>query len=117
MINIRKIDLFVTIGILDLKGFSETRINLQKRELEKVGTQFLLAEMLKSNDFNLEYTQYGKPFLVGKTEHISISHSYNKLAIIINTKETTGIDIELIREKVVNIQQKNWFLRKTILKN
>ncbi|MEI8136286.1 MAG: 4'-phosphopantetheinyl transferase superfamily protein [Bacteroidota bacterium] len=106
MINIRKIDLSVSIGILDLKVFSETRLNLQKRALEKAGTHFLLTEMLKSKDFELGYSSESKPYLIGKSEHISISHSHDKLAIIINTKETTGIDIELIRNKVVNIQHK-----------
>jgi 4'-phosphopantetheinyl transferase len=40
------------------------------------------------------------------SKHISISHSHDKLAIIVNEKEATGIDIELIRDKVLKIKHK-----------
>ena len=52
------------------------------------------------------YTSFNKPYLEGRSEHISISHSHDKLAVLINSKENTGVDIELIRDKVVNVQEK-----------
>lgn len=106
MINIKKIEPFITIGILDLKAFSLNYLNVLKREIEKAGSLYLLQEMLKTNAFNLEYHPTNKPYLKGRTEHISISHSHDKLAIIINEKENTGIDIELLRDKVVKIRHK-----------
>lgn len=106
MINTKKISPFVTIGILDLKAFSQMHLDLSKRELEKAGSQFLLRELLKTDDFILSYTAQNKPFLKDKAQHISISHSHNKLAIIINENENTGIDIELIRDKILKIQHK-----------
>ncbi len=87
-------------------AFASIRTNLPKRELEKAGSLFLLEEMLKTNAFSLEYSPTNKPFLKHRTEHISISHSHDKLAIIINENENTGIDIELIRDKVLKIQHK-----------
>src|SRR5690606_3017475 len=54
----------------------------------------------------LAYTNTNKPFLKNRNEHISISHSHAKLAIIVNRQEPTGIDIELIRDKVKSIQNK-----------
>lgn len=106
MINIKKIEPFITIGVLDLNAFSTNRLNLLKRETEKAGSLYLLQEMLKTKAFELDYHPTNKPFLKGRTEHISISHSHDKLAIIINEKENTGIDIELMRDKVLKIQHK-----------
>jgi len=106
VINIKKIKPFITIGILDLKAFSLNHSNLLKRETEKAGSLYLLKEMLKTDAFSLEYHSTNKPYLKDRTEHISISHSHDKLAIIINEKENTGIDIELIRDKVLKIRHK-----------
>ncbi len=89
-----------------MAAFAAIKVNLPKRELEKAGSLFLLEEMLKTKDFSLEYHPTKKPFLKNRTEHISISHSHDKLAIIINEKENTGIDIELLRDKVLKIQHK-----------
>lgn len=106
MINILKIDSFSTIGILDLAIFAKGRADVARRELEKMGSLLLLGELLKTKSFELCYSPANKPFLKDRVEHISISHSHDKLAIIINTNENTGIDIELIRDKVLKIQHK-----------
>ena len=106
MINIRKINPLITIGILDLGIFSNDYPNLAKRDLEKAGSKFLLTELLQTADFEISYTPANKPFLKDRTEHISISHSHDKLAIIINKNENTGLDIELIRDKVLKIKHK-----------
>ena len=101
------------IGLLDLKAFSLSRLLVQKREQEKAGSLFLLSELLNTNNFELGYHITNKPFLKGRSEHISISHSHNKLAISINEKQPTGIDIELVRDKVLKIKHK--FLSETEL--
>ncbi len=106
VINIKKIEPLITVGILDLAAFAAKRKGLTKRELEKAGTLFLLEQMLNTNAFNLEYSLTNKPFLKNRAEHISISHSHDKLAVIINQKENTGIDIELMRDKVLHIRHK-----------
>lgn len=61
--------------------------------------------MLKKK-FILKYDEHNKPNLDGINEHISISHSHDYLAIALNRKEETGIDIELIREKVKDVRHK-----------
>ncbi len=106
MINIKKIEPFISVGVLDLRAFSANRLNLLKREIEKAGSLFLLEEMLKTKAFSLEYHPTNKPYLKNRKEHISISHSHDKLAVIINERENTGIDIELMRDKVLKIQHK-----------
>jgi phosphopantetheinyl transferase (holo-ACP synthase) len=106
VINIRDITDTISIGLLDLKAFSISTGLAQKREQEKAGANYLLTHLLKSETFELEYTLHNKPFLKNRTEHISISHSHDKLAIIINTLENTGIDIELMRDNVLKIRHK-----------
>jgi hypothetical protein len=106
VVNIRKISPTIVIGILDLKVFAQGHLNMVKREIEKAGSLFLLGELLRTTLFELAYTPSNKPFLKGRTEHISISHSHDKLAIIIDQNANTGIDIELLRDKVLNIQHK-----------
>jgi len=110
MVEIRKINDAISIGLLDLKAFSVQENLHVKRDQEKAGTRHLLKNLLKTETFELAYTAENKPYLKGRNEHISISHSHDKLAIIINARENTGIDIEQIRDKVKNIQSK--FLNK-----
>ncbi len=80
-----------------------------KREIERNGSQFLLKEVLGKH-VEPVYTDQGKPFLEGENCHISISHSHDMLAVCVNNAEATGIDIELIRDKVIKIRHK--FLNK-----
>jgi 4'-phosphopantetheinyl transferase len=76
-----------------------------KRELEKNATVFLL-EKLFGKTVDLRYNSEGKPQLNSEGCHISISHSHDKLVIICNTKDDTGVDVELIRDKVLKIKDK-----------
>ncbi|MCW3077571.1 MAG: 4-phosphopantetheinyl transferase [Bacteroidetes bacterium] len=92
--------------MLDLTAFSEAKGIFVKRQSETEGTELLLKKLFKDTSFELRYTDERKPFLHGTTAHISISHSHDKLVILVNEKETAGVDVELIREKVKNIQQR-----------
>ena len=101
MLSLKKINDDSTIGILDLKLFSLNKINLTRREIEKAGAKWVLEHLLNSTAFELLYTPENKPFLNNRTEHISISHSYDKLAIIINKKACYNFFItynELLRK-------------------
>lgn len=94
------------IGILDLNLYRENLENPVKRDLEKEGAKFLLDEIHEGASESLYYDQYGKPHLKDLGRFISLSHSHDKLAIILNKVEHTGIDIELIREKVLTVRHK-----------
>lgn len=113
MVEIRHINPQIKLGILDLNGFSQSKSITQKREIEKAGAQFLLTTLLNTTNFEIEYTPTNKPFLKDREEHISISHSHSKLVVIMNDKYNTGVDIELIRDKILNIKHK--FLNDTEL--
>jgi 4'-phosphopantetheinyl transferase len=92
--------------MLDLQGFkSDLRLE-EKREIERRGTQFLLKKMLGSEGVEITYNEFKRPYLKGRSEHISISHSHQWLAISIHQSDETGVDVEMIREKVINIKHK-----------
>jgi 4'-phosphopantetheinyl transferase len=103
---IRQINPVLKLGVLDLAAFNKNSGSQNKRELETSGIRYLLDKFFENETWSLEYTKAKKPYLKGRPEHISISHSHDKLAITCNTEQNTGVDIELIREKVLNIRQK-----------
>lgn len=92
--------------MLDLQGFKSDRRLEEKRDIERKGTRFLLQNMLNSETVELEYDPHNRPYLKGRSEHISISHSHRWLAISIHKTNETGVDVELIREKVSHIKHK-----------
>lgn len=104
--DIRQISENITIGLLDLGLFSITNNIIVKRDQERAGTLYLLKKLLGTDDFELHYTDQKKPFLKDSPFHISISHSHDKLVIILDKENPTGIDIELLRDKVIAIRHK-----------
>ncbi|HEY1039493.1 MAG TPA: 4'-phosphopantetheinyl transferase superfamily protein [Bacteroidia bacterium] len=89
-------------GLLDISTIEAS----SKRELEAKGIQLLLSTLFNTEKCILAYEESGKPYLKSHSEHISISHSHDKVAIIVNKDEATGIDIELIRDKVFTVAHK-----------
>lgn len=105
MYSISSINDNIKLAILHLPDYAEITGLSEKREIEKGGTLFLL-EKLMGKPVELCYTPVGKPYLANESCHISISHSHDKLVIVLNTETTTGVDIELIRDKVLRIKHK-----------
>lgn len=88
---------------IQLKDINLTRLNSMKSELHQ--RAFLSVRKLLLHcgytDFDLIYDQSGKPFLKdGK--YISISHSH-EFSTIVLSDENIGIDLELVKEKVLRI--------------
>jgi 4'-phosphopantetheinyl transferase len=104
--EIRDISAYQRLGLLNLGAFQTTRLYASKRELEKAGTRHLLEQMFKGEPCELFYDVYNKPHLKGRNERISISHSHEMLAIFCDEKAETGVDIELLRDKVLGIRHK-----------
>lgn len=102
------------MGLLNLKLFAAQENLSSKREIETKGRAQLISRLIDT-DCVVAYDDKGKPYLVNDSRHISISHSHDRLAIIVNNNEATGIDIELIRDKVLRIKHK--FLKENELKD
>lgn len=105
MIEVFNIQKGLFYGILNLKTLSTQHNITNKRELEQKGRDTLLRHLLGDKAI-ISYNEKGKPYLLDDSRHISISHSHDKLAIVVNETESTGIDIELIRDKILNIKHK-----------
>jgi len=88
------------------------QVKNENRIKQWLATRLLLNHFLK--DVSIIYDEKRKPFL-SNGWNISISHSGDYVAIIINENEHCGIDIEKISNKVERIKHK--FLNETDLKN
>lgn len=89
-------------GIYDLDKYSS--INNNQKSLEWLCSRVLIRVLLNTNDFIfLETDELGKPHLRNRQEKISISHSKNKAAVMIDTEKECGIDIQKILEKTMNL--------------
>ncbi len=106
MIRIKSISEQLRLGILSLRDLQSSLPDLKGRVLEQKGTKLLLEHLLNTQDDLLFYDDKGKPFLRNRKEHLSISHSHDYLVILLNEQANTGVDIELIRDKVQGIRHK-----------
>jgi phosphopantetheinyl transferase len=102
-------------NMLQNKGFDEASFleaNNEQRVKQWLATRLLLNYFF--NDVHIIYDELGKPSL-DNGWFISISHSNEYVAIIINKINNCGIDIEKISPKVERIKHK--FLNELDLKN
>jgi phosphopantetheinyl transferase len=106
VVKIEAINGSLRLGLLDLEAFAGLENAEHKRQLEAKGIAFLLKKLFPAENIQLQYTAEKKPFLEGSDCHISISHSHDMLAILVSKEHSTGVDVELIREKVINIKHK-----------
>jgi phosphopantetheinyl transferase len=100
---------------LSTVGFNESTIPQKKTERglkEWLSTRLLTATFFEK--VQITYNPLGKPFL-DNGWNLSISHSNDFVAIIVNKQNDCGIDIEKISDKVGRIKHK--FLNPSDLKN
>ena len=116
----------VKLGIWFINESSEKLIELAQEKGIKLNDlpqvknknrvkQWLVTRLLLNHffsDTSIIYDEKGKPFL-SNGWNISISHSGDYVAIIINETENCGIDIEKVSNKVERIKHK--FLNETDL--
>ena len=91
---------------VNLNQHSQNRFNNMKSELHQRGFLSVrkLLQLANYSDFDLYYDTSGKPHLTDQ-KYISISHSHFMSAIIISNKPV-GIDIEILKDKVLKIAPK-----------
>ncbi len=77
----------------------------QKR-IEYLTGRLLTCELTKKLELNYQgivKDDFGKPFLKGHSHHISLSHSFPYVAVIIDADHPVGIDLEQPKEKLLKI--------------
>ena len=92
-------------------NFNETKND--KKFKESVACRIIikhLCPLLNLKYYGINKKNSGKPFLLKNNAFISFSHSYPYAVALINKKESCGIDIEKIREKILKLNHK--FLNK-----
>lgn len=84
-------------------------IHHEKRRLEWLSVRWLLMNILKEYDLpieRLDKDEYGKPYLIDSSLHLSISHAFPYVAAIVDPCEPTGVDIEAPKDKILRISKK-----------
>jgi 4'-phosphopantetheinyl transferase len=82
-------------------------LSKEKRNLHWLATRVLLRKMLDTHEYiDCQADEYGKPILMNHPHHISLSHSYDYAAVIVSRTKKVGIDIEIIKDKIVRVQNK-----------
>ncbi|MGE0089536.1 MAG: 4'-phosphopantetheinyl transferase superfamily protein [Bacteroidales bacterium] len=83
-----------------LEGFKN-----HQRKLEWLSVRVLLNS-LTDKDSRIVYGPERKPYLHHNSHNISISHSKELTAILLNKKRRVGIDLEFMSDKVLRIAEK-----------
>jgi 4'-phosphopantetheinyl transferase len=78
----------------------------ESRKKQWLAYRLLIREMLKPDEFPVEYDASGKPFLAGSDCHISVTHTDDLAAVIIGRHAKVGIDIEKIRPRIEKVRDK-----------
>ncbi len=76
-----------------------------KRKIEWMSIRSILLDVHSKTD-DVYYDEHRKPYFVNSNEHLSISHSNEMVAISIHKEQITGIDIQLISDKISTIKSK-----------
>ena len=79
-----------------------------QRKLEWLSVRVLL-NTLTDKDSRIVYGPERKPYLHNNSHNISISHSKNLTAILLNKKRRVGLELEFMSDKILRIAEK--FLR------
>lgn len=99
-----------TDELLSMKKFTREDLarldsfSYEHRKKEWLVSRILADELLGGNA-EIVYDEQSKPFLGNGKKHVSLSHSHDILAVIIDEKET-GIDVEQIKPNVLRIKEK-----------
>ncbi len=72
----------------------------ERRQKEYLASRLLLSHYLGHQQFQIDYDQYGGPFISQLPLHLSISHTVDTLTILLHPTMPVGIDIELISPKI-----------------
>jgi len=75
------------------------------RRLEWLAVRALLKQLYSATN-TIDYLENGKPILVNSTDKISISHSGKMVSMALHPIKNPGIDIEVLRPRIINIAER-----------
>lgn len=84
---------------------------------DKMRTQWIAVRYVLKKFFGMDmkvsYTDRGKPYLTNNSDHISISHSNEYIALMLSKTNLVGVDIEQVHDRILKVREK--FLSETEL--
>ncbi|MGO3108582.1 MAG: 4'-phosphopantetheinyl transferase family protein [Sphingobacterium sp.] len=83
------------------------RLRKGKRTLHWLATRVLLRYLLRTDRYiACPSDENGKPFLPDFSFEISLTHSYDYAGVLISSQGPCGIDLEIIKDKILRIKEK-----------
>ncbi len=77
----------------------------EKRKQEWLAVRLLLKE-LAGEEVSIEYHQNGAPFIAGSDYNISISHTRDYVAVLLQKNAFAGIDIEYRSDRALKLKER-----------
>ena len=91
----------------DCQDVSRPNSDKDRVNLQWLASRNLIRQMLSENEpMVVQKDVFGKPHLSGSPYKISISHSFDYAAVLINSDCEAGIDIEKISDRAVRVSSK-----------
>ena len=78
----------------------------ERRVKELLATRVMLKQLTQNFEEKIVYDENRKPSLKYGSEKISISHSKDRLVILMSKSAEVGIDVEYVGEKILRIKEK-----------
>lgn len=78
-----------------------------KRTLHWLATRVLLRYLLNTTEYiACPSDENGKPYLPDYPYKISLTHSFDYAGVMLSTKGECGMDLEIVKDKVIRIKEK-----------
>jgi len=98
------------LGKLQLNDAEQAKLkqlSKGKRTLHWLATRVLLHYLLHTDEYiNCPSDQNGKPYLPDFPFKISLTHSYEYAGVMLSRNGECGMDLEIVKDKVVRIKEK-----------
>ena len=95
-----------TINLRESEEHLYSSFVAESRQKQWLAYRILIRELLKPDEFPVEYDVSGKPYLAGSDFHISVTHTDDLAAVIISRYGRVGIDIEKIKPRIEKVRDK-----------
>ncbi|WP_140938034.1 4'-phosphopantetheinyl transferase family protein [Sphingobacterium lumbrici] len=100
-------DLLTKLQLDDREKAKLQQLSKGKRTLHWLATRVLLRYLLQTNEYiNCPSDANGKPYLPDFPYKISLTHSFDYAGVILSTNGECGIDLEIVKDKVLRIKEK-----------
>ncbi|ERJ61419.1 4'-phosphopantetheinyl transferase family protein [Sphingobacterium paucimobilis] len=78
-----------------------------KRTLHWLATRVLLRYLLQTDEYiHCPSDSNGKPYLPDYPYKVSLTHSFDYAGVMLSTKGECGMDLEIVKDKVLRIKEK-----------